>query len=221
MKPTAKPYPNYLNSRFSQWLNTVSVRILWYYVRLAYQYEVQGMEHYHHCKSLTPSGGFILASNHQASMDIPFLVASIPWGLCVAFMAKQELFKHPLANWYFSVTGTIPVNRTQLEKSTIKAAKLALSTPNWMMAIFPEGTRGEAGTVSSVKAGTTFLSKLCGSPILPAGIALGNNGKGFRPKVRIVIKPPILCEATETLEDYTARFQAILQTARTEAQALL
>jgi 1-acyl-sn-glycerol-3-phosphate acyltransferase len=154
-------------------------------------------------------------------MDIPFLVASIPWGLFVAFMAKQELFKTPFGNWYFSTSGTIPVNRTQLEKSTIKAAKVALSTPNWMMAIFPEGTRGEAGAVSTVKAGTTFLSKLCGSPILPAGIALANNGKGFRPKVRIVIKPPILCEPDETLEAYTARFQTILQTARAEAQALL
>jgi 1-acyl-sn-glycerol-3-phosphate acyltransferase len=41
-------------------------------------------------------------------------------------MAKQELFKHPLANWYFSVTGTIPVNRTQLEKFGSEVVKQGL-----------------------------------------------------------------------------------------------
>jgi len=220
-----KKYPpitaEILNRWLTKFLNGFSCWCLRIYIRIRYNYKVVGGKNYQQAAQFKSSGGFILASNHQAFLDIPLLVASLPARHFVAFMAKQELFSKPLGNWFFSNSGTISVNRTQLEKSTIKACKEALETPNWVMAIFPEGTRDGDGSVSSVKGGTTFISKLCKAPILPAGIAIANKGKGFRPKVFVVIKPPIYLEADETMEAYTARFQQVLQEAREEAYTLL
>ena len=220
-----KKYPpitaEILNKWLTKFLNGFSCWSLRIYCRIRYNYKIVGGQNYRIASQFKASGGFILASNHQAFLDIPLLVASLPAQYFVAFMAKQELFSKPLGNWFFSNSGTISVNRAQLEKSTIKAAKEALETPNWVMAIFPEGTRDGDGAVASVKGGTTFISKLCKAPILPAGIAIANKGKGFRPKVFVVLKPPISLEAEETMEDYTARFQQVLQQAREEAYALL
>jgi 1-acyl-sn-glycerol-3-phosphate acyltransferase len=220
-----KKYPpittEILNRWLTKFLNGFSCWSLRIYCRIRYNYKVVGGKNYQQAALFKSSGGFILASNHQAFLDIPLLVASLPARYFAAFMAKQELFSKPLGNWFFSNSGTISVNRTQLEKSTIKACKEALETPNWVMAIFPEGTRDGDGSVSSVKGGTTFISKLCKAPILPAGIAIANKGKGFRPKVFVVIKPPIYLEPDETMEAYTARFQQVLQEAREEAYTLL
>jgi 1-acyl-sn-glycerol-3-phosphate acyltransferase len=220
-----KKYPPITTEILNRWLtkllNGFSCWSLRIYCRIRYDYTVVGGENYRAAAKIKPSGSFILASNHQAFLDIPLLVASLPGRYFAAFMAKQELFAKPFGNWFFSNSGTISVNRTQLEKSTIRAAKEALETPNWVMAIFPEGTRDGDGSVASVKGGTTFISKLCKAPILPAGIAIANKGKGFRAKVFVVIKPPISLEADETMEAYTARFQQILQQAREDAYALL
>ncbi len=220
-----KKYPpitqEILNKPLSKFLNGFSCWALRIYCRIRYNYTVVGAENYRLAAQVKASGGFILASNHQAFIDIPLLVASLPAQYFVAFMAKQELFSKPLGNWFFSNSGTISVNRTQLEKSTIRACKEALETPNWVMAIFPEGTRQGDGSVANVKGGTTFISKLCKAPILPAGIAIANQGKGFRPAVFVVLKPPIDMAADETMEQYTVRFQQVLQQAREEAVKLI
>ena len=59
-----------------------------------------------------PGGGVILASNHRSFLD-PFVL-----GCCVPrpiyFVAKQELFKNPLAGWILNCLGAFPLRRGRI-----------------------------------------------------------------------------------------------------------
>ena len=49
-------------------------------------------------KNLPPTGPFVLASNHASALDSVILDALLP--RYPYFMAKSELFKHPIAAWF-------------------------------------------------------------------------------------------------------------------------
>ena len=133
---------------------------------------------------------FIVASNHVSAID-PFLVIDAI-GRHTAYMAKQELFEKPLARFFLVMLGAFAVNREKLSVSTIKTA-LGIKQTNWVLGLFPQGTREINGNMDKVSRGFAGLAKTLKCDILPVGIvgAIKKERKPFGSHIKINIGEPI------------------------------
>lgn len=112
---------------------------------------------------------FILLVKHQRWEDIPLLSLATPRPLY--YIAKNELFKNVLGNWFFKALGGIPINRQRpLESRRFLQATIELLEKGEGVVIFPEGTYyrnkmgpGQIGMVRFVLSRLTL-------PFVPVGI---------------------------------------------------
>lgn len=133
---------------------------------------------------------FIVAANHVSAID-PFLVVDAV-GRHIAYMAKQELFEKPVANFFLNLLGAFAVNREKLGVSTIKTA-LGIKQTNWVLGLFPQGTREADGNLDNITRGFAGLAKTLKCDILPVGItgATKEQRKPFESQITINIGEPI------------------------------
>lgn len=129
--------------------------------KIMYRLEVHGKE------NLPKDSLYIAAANHLSTLDPPLICAVLNKG--VAYMAKKELFNHPLLRWWLNWLGAFAVDREKLSASTIKTA-LQVKQTGWVLGIFPQGTRQEAGVISNVTKGFATFAKKTKCGILPIGI---------------------------------------------------
>lgn len=61
------------------------------------------------------------------------------------------------------------VNRESLGPSTIKTVK-EIKKSKWVFGIFPQGTRGEVGSIENITKGFAGLAKITKCNVLPVGI---------------------------------------------------
>ncbi len=87
----------------------------------------------------------------------------------VAFMAKKELFDIPFIRWWIDWLGAFAVNRESLGPSTVKTVQ-EIKASNWVLGMFPQGTRGVPGEIRGVTKGFAGLAKLTKCNILPVGL---------------------------------------------------
>jgi len=128
-----------------------------------YRIEVAGAEH------LPADRAFVLLSKHQRWEDIPLLGLATPRPLY--YIAKYELFKNVLGNWFFNSLGGIPINRQRpLESRRFLQTTVELLKKGEGFVIFPEGTYyrnkmgpGQIGMVRFVLSRLTL-------PFIPVGI---------------------------------------------------
>jgi 1-acyl-sn-glycerol-3-phosphate acyltransferase len=139
----------------------------------------------------------IFMGNHQSNFDILTLFQSVP--VRFNWLAKEELFRIPLFGRSMQSAGYIPVNRSDGRdslKSLDRAARLVSGGTS--IAIFPEGTRSNDGSLLPFKRGGFVLASKAGVPIIPFSI-IGSmkinppdNFVYLRPGViRIKFGPPI------------------------------
>jgi len=98
-----------------------------------YRLTIQGLDH------LPRDRGYVLLPKHQCWQDIPLL--GIAAGRPLFYMAKSELFKNPISNWYISSLGGVPLNR----KNPLESRKHLRSMIQYIqdgegVVVFPEGT---------------------------------------------------------------------------------
>ncbi len=133
--------------------------MIWY--KLIYRLEVHGKEN-------VPKGNdYIVCANHLSSLDPPLLCGILPRR--VSFMAKKELFDKPLMRWWMDWLGAFAVNREKLAASTIKTA-VSIKKTDWVLGLFPQGTRGEPGVIQNISKGFANLARITKCGILPIGI---------------------------------------------------
>lgn len=107
----------------------------------------------------------IFVANHVANWDIFALAAHLPW---VKFVVKSELFGVPLLGRAMTAAGMI-----RLERSNRKAAFASYSLASeWItagasVAVYPEGTRGNAYPLRHFKKGPFVLAVQAQVPIVP------------------------------------------------------
>ena len=135
-------------------------------------------------------GFFIVASNHVSAID-PFLIIHATQRH-IAYMAKVELFKNKIARFFLNVLGAFAVDRAKLSVSTIKTV-LSLKQTNWVLGIFPQGTRDKEGSLENINKGFASFAKTLKCDILPVAITgiAKENRKAFRGKMKIRIGKPI------------------------------
>ena len=129
--------------------------------KLVYRLEVYGKE------NIPNDNNFIIAANHLSTLDPPLVCAVMNRG--VAYMAKKELFENPFMRWWLNWLGAFAVDREKLSVSTLKTVK-NLKETDWVLGIFPQGTRQEAGEISHITKGFATLAKSTQCGILPIGI---------------------------------------------------
>ena len=150
------------------------------FVRLMYDYSVEGRE------NIPEQGKFIVAANHISGRD-PFLLP-LALNLPIAFMAKEELFEKFFSRTLMDFCGAFAVRRDKVEVSTIKTA-LNIKNTNWMLGLFPQGTRDSSQKVEKITKGFASFAKATKTGILPVAI-IGTDQKPkwpFSPKLTVKI----------------------------------
>ena len=188
MTKQKKQYSSRKASQFNIWRTLFQFLVckIGYMIRLklVYRLEVHGLE------NVPKDNRYIVCPNHLSTLDPPLMVAVMPRS--VSFMAKKELFDIPFLRWWFDWLGAFAVNRESLGPSTVKTVQ-TIRESNWVLGMFPQGTRGVPGEIRGVTKGFAGLAKLTKCDILPVGIIGSNEVKRwpFTGKIIVNIGKPI------------------------------
>lgn len=146
-----------------------------------------------HAERLPLTGGFILAGNHVSFLDPPF------FGLCCRreafYMARDTLFRHPIANWVLRSWNCVPISRERGDLGALRTV-LRLLGEGKAVLMFPEGTRSPDGQLQQARSGIGMIAARAGVPIVPLRIfgtaeALPRGASIPRPKrVTVVFGEP-------------------------------
>jgi len=160
-------------------------------MRVLWRVEGRGMQH------VPPSGPVLLIANHSSVLDPPFVGGVAPRQL--TFLAKAELFAVPGFGRLIHALNARPVRREGADATALRVALRALER-NGALLVFPEGTRGEEGTLRAPKPGAALLAVLSGAPVVPvyvrgSGRAWPRGRRLPRPaKVVVTFGPPLRFE---------------------------
>ncbi len=136
-------------------------------------------------KNIPKKQKVILACNHSSNLD-PVLIDSHfikrPY-----ILAKHTLFKNKFFGAILKSWGAIPVNRENVEMSTIKTVLNVLKKEK-MLLIFPQGRREkDLADMQGAKNGLALFALKTNSPIVPMWYV--NKPKLFRRNTLLIGKP--------------------------------
>ena len=126
--------------------------------KVAFRLHIEGQEY------IPRTGPVILAANHVSYID-PVIIA-IAARRPVRFMAKVELFRVPLLGWLIRQFGAFPINRSRTNLQAFKLATSLLEAGE-IVAVFPEGTRGDGVHLRPAKPGIGLIAARTGAPVVP------------------------------------------------------
>ena len=125
-------------------------------------------------------------------------------------MAKKELFEKAFTRWMLDWQGAFAVNREKLEVSTIKTA-LEVKNTDWILGLFPQGTRAKSGTIENIHKGFAGLARSTKCGILPIGI-VGSEKTTWLPfKGNITVKIGELIPYDEDLDAVMEKWARAIQ----------
>jgi 1-acyl-sn-glycerol-3-phosphate acyltransferase len=151
-------------------------------LRVIADWRVTGVE------NVPPGGPLIVVANHLSQTDPSLVAAAIPRR--PRFLAKKELFTHPIAGRLIRSYGGHPLNRDGVDVAAYRWAINLLKTDGTLV-LFPEGTRSRTGGMREARDGATHIALVSQAPILPVGITgtedFGSWARVFFPNSRIRI----------------------------------
>ncbi len=152
----------------------------WAVVRiLNIRFVVEGLEN-------IPDSPFVLLSKHQSAWETLFVQDFVPQNRFCVFILKKELLRIPLVGQAFTALNMIAINRQNAQKSLnemLTEGKNRLEN-NFVVVIFPEGTRTAPGTQGRYKAGGAQLAIHAQVPVVP----VAHNAGVFWPRNRFLKK---------------------------------
>jgi 1-acyl-sn-glycerol-3-phosphate acyltransferase len=118
---------------------------------------------------LATGGPFVLVVNHQSLTD---LMAMCFLDHPTKYLGKESVFKVPLLGWAMRIAGEVPVRRGERDSGAQAVERLR----DWLgrgvsVAIFPEGTRSEDGSIGPFRLGAFRLAIETERPIVPVVIS--------------------------------------------------
>ncbi|WDI33056.1 lysophospholipid acyltransferase family protein [Hyphococcus flavus] len=123
-------------------------------------YRIEGAEN-------IPTGGAIVAANHQSMWETIALVAILPRPV---ISLKQELLWVPVYGWWAKLAGHIPIDRkggAKALRAFTRIAKERIDEGNQVI-VFPEGTRIQPGQTSRFLPGAAGIYTTANAPCTPA-----------------------------------------------------
>jgi 1-acyl-sn-glycerol-3-phosphate acyltransferase len=160
---------------------------------------------------------YVLCVNHQSHMDIPILLAALPFQF--RFAAKKELFRYPFLGWHLRRSGHVPIDRENPHaavKSLRDAAEMIKRGAPIL--IFPEGGTSRDGIIKPFKGGGFMLATKSSAEVVP--VTIRGSRAVLVPRtyhvrggpVEIVIGQPIPSEGVSTTELANRVRQEVLTT---------
>lgn len=189
------------------WLRTLwqfLVTKIWYGISYygIYRLEVYGRE------NIPNTSDYIVVANHLSTLDPPLMchVMKHP----IAYMAKKELFFHPFIKVMLDWLGSFAVDRGSVGLCTIKSAKAVRNTKNWVLGIFPQGTREKGNEIHRVTKGFVKLAKATKSNILPVGIIGTDKPKKWPLTGKIIVRiGPVIELSNDTDEMFDKWIESV------------
>jgi 1-acyl-sn-glycerol-3-phosphate acyltransferase len=186
---------------------------------LGLKLDVQGAEH------VPATGGAVLASTHVSYLDFIFVGLGAHPKRLVRFMAKKQVFDHPVSGPLMRGMHHIPVDR-KAGAAAYDEALRALKEGE-LIGVFPEATINRAFDVKTLKTGAARLALESGTPLIPVAIwgtqRIWTKGRprNFRKRgvpVTIVVGEPIPVAPGDDLVQVTERLHDRLRVMLTHAQ---
>jgi len=173
------------------------------------------------------AGGAVIACTHVSYLDFIFCgLGAQPAKRLVRFMAKREVFDHPISGRLMRGMKHISVDRSAGAASYREALRALRSGE--LVGVFPEATISRSFTVKELKSGAVRMAAEADVPVVPMAVwgsqRLWTKG---RPKNLVQRRVPITIRCGEPLrprrgDDYqqrTAELRTRLQRLLDEAQA--
>ncbi len=125
---------------------------------------VRGLE------KLDRRANYVFVSNHASYMDIPALLACLPFQF--RFFAKKGLYKIPFLGWHLHRAGHLPVDRSNARNSlkSMSAGARIVAERGVSVLLFPEGGRTQVG-LREFKEGAAYIAIKAGVPVVPVAIS--------------------------------------------------
>lgn len=155
-----------------------------------------------HVERVPKTGGGLMLVNHQSFLDP--LLAGLPLPRPVSFIARENLFNIPVIGLFVRTCYVIPINRQSAGSGSFREAIRRMKA-NFLVGVFPEGTRSADGKLAEIKGGFIALARRGKQPIYPVAIAgahrvMPRGGlRFFFRKIRIVYGKPIPVEEVQRL----------------------
>ncbi len=142
--------------------------------------EARGIE------NLPSEGAAILACNHVTNFDIFPMQLSIQRP--IFYMAKEELLRNPIMDFFLRRGGAFPVYRGQQDEWAKSHAEKVLEHDQ-LLGLFPEGTRSKGRGLRPAKTGAARFAINQGCPIVPMAIDGSQRVfKKFPKRARILVE---------------------------------
>jgi len=124
---------------------------------------VAGLEH------LIQGTPYVLCCNHQSHMDIPIILAALPFQF--RFTPKKQLFRYPFLGWHLRRSGHVPIDREN-PHAAVKSLRGAEDTirHGTPVVIFPEGGTSLDGSIKPFKGGGFMLAARAEAAVVPVTI---------------------------------------------------
>jgi 1-acyl-sn-glycerol-3-phosphate acyltransferase len=162
-------------------------------------------------------GGVIVAANHVSYLDIPIVGCSLTRR--ADFLAKAELFAHPVVGWFFRRLGGVPIRRDGIDRHALGEVERRLAAGH-LVVMYPEGTRSPDERLREPKPGVGMLAVRTGAPVVPAYVA--GTGEAWPPgawwlrsrPITVVFGEPMYWRAETMTTDETVakrRYQQVSQ----------
>ena len=166
--------------------------IVWVLAHIIWRFEVIGREN---LKAVRDGRAYVIAPNHIANLDPVFIAITVFDWKRLRILAKEELFKNPLAGWFLRCMGAVAIERGKGDTTIV--VKLTNECKNGTgIMVFPEGTRTKTGKLGMIKSGAFVIAAAAGADMLPVRIIYGTkDGKmHLFCKIRIVFGEAIPAE---------------------------
>ncbi len=122
----------------------------------------EGLEH------VPGEGGAVVAANHASFFDPVFLGSMVDRP--IRWMAKAELFRHPVSSFFFGRAGQIKVDRVSGGNQEAVDRCVELVAEDRLVGIFPEGGRSIDGSLRRGKTGVARVAMRTGAPVIPVAL---------------------------------------------------
>lgn len=170
-------------------------------------------------EKLDPHRNYVFVANHGSYMDIPALLARLPFQF--RFFAKKGLYRIPFLGWHLNRAGHLPVDRSNARNSlkSMSAGARIVAERGISLLLFPEGGRTKVG-LRDFKEGAAYIAIKAGVPLAPVAILgmrellpMGSRHiRSGRAVVRIGEPIPTAGLAMSDRDELTQKLQAEIRT---------
>ncbi len=144
---------------------------------IVFRIQVIGREN---LKAVRDGRAYVIAPNHIANLDPVLIAITVFDWKRLRILAKEELFKNPLAGWFLRCMGAVSIERGKGDTTIVEKLTNECKNGTGIM-VFPEGTRTKTGKLGMIKSGAFVIAAAAGADMLPVRIIYGNQGRQAAP----------------------------------------